>query len=135
MRPLRILAAFIILAGAALLAYSVATGEMQVALVLIVPVVYGSSAMGILAIGLVIAGVFIFMVDPFLDANAEDAERDPAEETAQPGITKKPEFGGVVLIGPIPIIFGSSKGMTLFAIVVAVIILAIMVLSLFYSGG
>ena len=60
MRPLRILAAFMILAGAALLAYSVATGEMQVALVLIVPVIYGSSAVGILAIGLVIAGVLDF---------------------------------------------------------------------------
>jgi uncharacterized protein (TIGR00304 family) len=123
-----------ILAGAALLAYSVATGEMQVALVLIVPVIYGSSALGIMAIGLVIAGVLIFMVDPFLSANAENAE-GLADETAQTKAAKKPEFGGVVLIGPIPIILGSSRGMAIFAVVVAVIVLVIMVLSLFYAGG
>lgn len=42
--------------------------------------------------------------------------------------------GGVVLIGPIPIIFGNDKGMVLGATLAAIIIMVISYL-LFYKGG
>ena len=40
------------------------------------------------------------------------------------------KVGGVVLIGPIPILFGSDKKMTLIAAAIAIMVLAIMVLLL-----
>jgi uncharacterized protein (TIGR00304 family) len=135
MRPWRILALFVIVAGVSLLAYCVAIGEMQVALVLIVPVIFGSSILGILAIGLIIAGVFVAIADSFLSAEGESSQDRLSNESGLTETPKRKEFGGVVLIGPIPIVFGSSKGMTLLAAVIAVIILVLMVLSLFFIRG
>jgi len=135
MRPLRILAAFMILAGVALLIYGVAMGEMRVALVLIVPVVFGSSIIGILAIGLIFAGVFISIADPVLGASIQRSQDTPSDEERSSQTKKNTEFGGVVLIGPIPIMFGSSKKMTIFAVIIAVIVLVLMVLSLFFIRG
>ena len=134
MRPLGLLAALMILAGAALLIYGIIAGEMQVALLLIVPVIYGSSTLGILAIGLIIVGVLVLMADLALSASAGELEHALVDDGDRAG-SKKAEFGGVVLIGPVPIIFGSNRRMTILAIVVAVAILMIMILSLFYSGG
>lgn len=135
MRPLRILAFLIILAGVVLLAYDVAVGDMQVALLLIVPVVYGSSVLGILTIGLIIGGIFVAMVDPFLAAGIEEPQGVPSNEEGRPETEKRTEFGGVVFIGPIPILFGSTRKMTVFVAVLAAIVLAIMVLLLFYLRG
>ena len=124
-----------ILAGVALLIYGVAIGEMQVALVLIVPVVFGSSILGILAIGLIIAGVLIAIANSFLSSERESSPDRLPNEGGLTGTAQRKEFGGVVLIGPIPIVFGSSKRMALLAAAIAVIILVLMVLSFFFIRG
>jgi uncharacterized protein (TIGR00304 family) len=135
MRPLRILAALMILAGAALLVYAIAVGEMQVALLLIVPVIYGSSSLGILAISLVIVGIFVAMADSYLGAGKEESQEGLPNEEGRPKTDRRTEFGGVVFIGPIPILFGSNRRMTIFVAVLAAIVLAVMLLSLFYIRG
>ncbi|MDD1743893.1 MAG: DUF131 domain-containing protein [Methanomassiliicoccales archaeon] len=128
MRPLRALAAFLILAGAALTVYGIATGEMQVALIVFVPVIVASSALGILAIGSIIGGVFVGIVDLFLGAGTMPQDSPLDEGKNPPGA--KTEFGGVVLIGPIPIILGSNKRMAVYAMLVALAVLALIVLAL-----
>jgi uncharacterized protein (TIGR00304 family) len=135
MRLLRILAAIMILAGVALLIYSVAVGKMQVALVLFVPVIFGSSIEGILAIGLIIAGVFVAIADPFMRTEGKSPQERLPNEGSPTETSKGKEFGGAVLIGPIPIVFGSSKRMTLFIAVLAAIVLVIMILSFFFIRG
>ncbi len=133
MRPLRALAAFLIIAGAALTIYGVAAGEMQVALIIFVPVITGSSIVGILAIGSIIVGVLIAMADAFLGAGTESPqEAVPAEGQAKE--RAKTEFGGVMLIGPIPIVFGSSNRAALYALLIAFVILVLFVLALFLGG-
>jgi uncharacterized protein (TIGR00304 family) len=42
----------------------------------------------------------------------------------------RPKIGGVVLIGPVPIIFGSDKRMALIAAAIAIMMLAILLLLL-----
>lgn len=42
--------------------------------------------------------------------------------------------GGVVFIGPIPIIFGNDRGLTIFAVIFAVILMIISYF-LFYRGS
>ena len=135
MRPLRILALFVIVTGAALLAYCVAIGEMQVALLLIVPVIFGSSVLGILAIGLIIAGVFIAIADSFLSAERESSPDRLPNEGGLTETPKRKELGGMVFIGPIPIVFGSGKKMAIFVAIIAVVVLVLMVLSFFFSSG
>ena len=135
MRPLRILALFVIVTGAALLAYCVAIGEMQVALLLIVPVIFGSSVLGILAIGLIIAGVFIAIADSFLSAERESSPDRLPNEGGLTETPKREELGGMVFIGPIPIVFGSGKKMAIFVAIIAVVVLVLMVLSFFFSSG
>jgi uncharacterized protein (TIGR00304 family) len=135
MRPLRILAAVMILAGAILLVYGIAVGDMQVALLVIVPVIYGSSSLGILAIGLVIGGIVVAMADPFLGVGKEESRDVLSNEEGRSKNERRIEFGGVVFIGPIPILFGSNRRMTIFVAVLAAIVLAIMLLSLFYIRG
>ncbi len=123
-----------ILAGAALTVYGVATGEIQVALVIIVPVIVASSTIGILAIGSIIVGMLVGVADLFLNTGKEGPQDDLFNGGRQPEMTKRTGWGGVVLIGPIPIVFGSSKRMTIFIAVIAVLVLVVIVLTLFFYG-
>lgn len=135
MRALRILAIAMILAGAAILSYAIITGEMRLALALFfIPVIYGSSWLGGLAIGLIVLGILLWMADAFLRGSSQQAsesrQRPAAEAGSGPSIRK--EFGGVVLIGPIPIVFGSSHRAALYAVVTAVVVLIFLILTLYF---
>jgi uncharacterized protein (TIGR00304 family) len=133
MRPLRVLAAILIFAGAALTFFGVVTGEMQLALIVFVPVIIGSSVLGILAIGSIIAGFFVGLADLFLGGGAEAQQDIISSQEISPQSAPKKEFGGVVLIGPIPIVFGSSKKAAMYAMIVALVILALLLMWLFLS--
>ena len=131
MRPLRALAAILILAGAALTIFGIATGEMQLALIIFVPIIIGSSVLGILAIGAIIAGVFAGIADLFLSGAADEPRDAIPIDGNSPQARPKGEFGGVVLIGPIPIIFGSSKKAATYAMLLALVVLILFVMGLF----
>ncbi|MGP8158302.1 MAG: TIGR00304 family membrane protein [Thermoplasmata archaeon] len=96
-------------AGVVLVAVSVVEGGASVVLFVFVPVVSGSSLTFLLGVALLVVG---FLSLPF--ALAEDWNEAPpalpsngaAPPEGQGGV------GGVVLIGPIPIVFGSWKGIS-----------------------
>lgn len=134
MRPLRAVAAIMILAGAALTVYGVAIGEMQVVLVIFVPVIVASSILGALAIGLVIVGMVVGMADMFLNAFKEEGQGYLSNEGRTSETAKRTEFGGVVLIGPIPVVFGSSRKVAMYAALIAIVILVLMLLALFLGS-
>jgi uncharacterized protein (TIGR00304 family) len=115
-------------AGVACIAASVASGETDVSLLVIFPVFTGSSGLFLLGIALV---VFSFIIG-FMALVAGQAElagamlgSEGAPGTAKAGTERK--YGGVVLIGPVPIAFGSDKRMALAMLVIG-IVLAIAVL-------
>jgi uncharacterized protein (TIGR00304 family) len=56
------------------------------------------------------------------------------QTTGKPEKEEKVSTGGIVLIGPIPIIFGNDKNMIIIAIFAAIIIIILSYL-LFYRGG
>lgn len=120
-----------IFAGAALTIFGIATGEMQLALIIFVPVIIGSSILGVLAIGAIIAGVFVGIADLFLGGAADEPHDAIPMDGNSPQARPKREFGGVVLIGPIPIIFGSSKKAAMYAMLLALVILILLVMGLF----
>ena len=116
--------------GLALLGYSVAVGESQAHLVLIFPVVTGGGAVGLAGMGL----IFLAMIIGFLSfarlspRPVSTAEGAGAPQPPPPPATPATKFGGVVFLGPIPIVFGSSptvsKVMLALAVVMTILLLA-----------
>jgi len=104
-----IAAAALWVAGIALVVLSVLRGGATVSLVLIVPVVSGSSLEFLVGVGLVIAGFAALFFAAFDGGIA--SEPLPADDGRAPSAGTG-GAGGVVLIGPIPIVFGSWRGLS-----------------------
>jgi uncharacterized protein (TIGR00304 family) len=133
MRPLSLIPIGILVAGLALVAVSVASGEADVSLVVVFPVISGSGPLFLIGVALVVTGVltcFLLLVAPLKgsELQAEDLGRRDADGGAEGRSTK---YGGVVLIGPVPIAFGSSARIAYVMLAVAVgIAILLLVLAL-----
>ncbi len=107
--------------GVALLGYSVAVGESQAHLVLLFPVITGGGAIGLAGMALIFLALFLgffsFARLPATSTSAEGPAGSPAAPTPQAPSAK---FGGVVFVGPIPIVFGSSPKISKIMLVIAV---------------
>lgn len=81
-----------------------------------------------LGILLIIIGSSFIFLEVFLNIikeKREDPEKDEEEEERRKKTKTKVGGGGVVLIGPIPIIFGSDKKFLIIAVVLAIILMII----------
>lgn len=117
-------------AGIALAVAAVVTGEADVSLVLIFPVFSGSSAIFLLGVLLIIASFLVGFAMIAADSRADMQQAGRPVQTPSPGEGKnKLQYGGVVMIGPIPIAFGSNRTIALVMLVIG-IIAAIMLLGL-----
>lgn len=131
------------LAGAAAaLGWGALQGDLQVALFLVFPVVYGSGPWAVLGIGLLMAGFVAFFLGTAADLAQEPrrgtgTRRDPfgpepdegRDEPWGEGESGEDDSrfgaGGVVMLGPIPIVLGSDKRTTLVAMGLAVLLMAL----------
>ena len=118
-----------LLAGILTIALAVARNEANVYLVLVIPIIVGTGPVAFLGILLVFAGFLLtFLLWPW---------RPDMESEAQgvlPGSPERPpparRWGGVVFLGPIPVIFGSDPRMTRTMLLVGVVLfLALVVLT------
>ena len=118
MRTMRALGLASLLAGGLLVAYAAMRGDVRVGLFLIVPFVYGTGLAPFLGMLLVMAGLFMLAVSSFTGmlpprgAWAEDDGRaGPPAGGAASGERwqSRSRHGGVVLLGPIPIVWGSDR--------------------------
>ena len=110
---------------------SVYNGTIKFYLVVIVPVLASDNALGALPLLIIFAGIVLMAIGPVFGDDYPDAK----EGTITENVNSRPDLGrvkmgGVVLIGPIPIVFGSDRKMALIAAAVAVMVLAIMILVL-----
>lgn len=122
--------------GVALVAGSVASGEAEVSLVVIFPVFSGSSAYFLLGTLLIVAG----MLGGLLTLWTTASEVPPARARESPGVKRvedageKSTIGGLVLIGPVPIAFGSNPriayAMLGLGVAIVLIVLSLFLLSL-----
>lgn len=112
--------------GICLIAGAVTTGEAEVSLFLVFPVISGTGWM-------FLAGVLMIVVSFILWFVAVGAGwRDSLEEhETRPRADRKPSYGGVILIGPIPVVFGSNRRialiMLMLGVVLAVVVLALLI--------
>lgn len=95
--------------GALLVGYAVATGGAHLYLVLIFPVVAGTSPLFAVGVLLLIAGIFLL---PFLWA-AGFEEPSPSTggvpPSATPPVGPKSRSGGILFVGPVPVFLGGWR--------------------------
>jgi len=121
-------------AGVLTMAMAVAQRQANVYLVLIIPVIVGTGPLAFLGIILVFAGFLLtFLLWP--SRFAEDPGNRDASPTSPEGAAPARRWGGVLFLGPIPVIFGSDPRMTramlLIGVVLFLALLALTVIALF----
>ena len=128
MRSLTALSIIAIIIGCAILAFSVASGEAEVGLFIIFPYVAAHGAISALGVGLVFLGVLLFFFSIVSSVSSYRREADfEGMERAAPKVKKESRIGGVVMIGPVPIIFGSDKRIARGMIILAIILMVLMI--------
>ena len=132
MRRLTLVAVALFALGIVLLAYAATLGEMTFTLVVIIPVVQSSSGWALAGMALIFAAMFLLFFSMATPIGGTPARSDaPSPQTAAPPQPAK-RFGGVVFVGPIPIIFGSDKKVAKWMLVVALVIVILLIVSLWY---
>jgi len=121
-----IISVIVLLAGISLVIFSIMEGEAKIGLLFIVPILYGTGvylALGVLLIFSSFMMFFLFLGHP----SVERSEIKREETTTHEGSS----YGGVIFIGPIPIIFGKDKSvakkMMYLGLLIALILAAIYV--------
>jgi uncharacterized protein (TIGR00304 family) len=114
---------FLIL-GFGLIILALFRGEANIALLLIFPIIYGSSILMFLGIILIFISFLLFFFIPFRRVpKREKYERMGGIDEEK----RETEYGGVIFIGPIPIVFGKDKDITQKMLYLALIIALILV--------
>lgn len=107
-RALRVLALALLAGAVAAGAAGLATGQLEVALLLVFPIVYGTGPLGLLAVLLLIGAMLAWFASG-VAAFRELEPRAPSQpRAADAGERQGARHGGVVLLGPIPIVWGSD---------------------------
>lgn len=109
--------------GVGLIILSIFRGEAEVALFLIFPVIYGSGVLSVIGIFMIFGSFLLFFFLP-LRRSPEGKER--REEWEKQETRSGSKFGGVVFIGPIPIVFGKDKSITKVMLYIGLIIALIL---------
>lgn len=135
MSRLKLLSLTLLVLGVLLLGYSVAVGGSTVMWALIIPIIVGNDLFSIAGILCLMGGMltgFLYLaqipLEQALRAEPERLERSGAPTPEEPPIQKR--YGGVVLLGPIPIVFGSDMKVAKWMLVVG-LILVILLIALF----
>ena len=122
-RAMRLSGASLLLLAIALLAWAVLDGQVSFALEFIIPVLYGTGPLLAVAVLMAFAGmmlVFLSVLGPGVRT-----------ETSAGSEGAKKEWGGVILIGPIPIVIGSAGMLKGRGAIVLLAVLSVLVLALF----
>lgn len=114
MRPIRFLGPALFVAGIVVVVLAIARGEANVLIVLVFPVVQATGSLGALGVLLLVAGfVASFFALPFRgEPEVVVPPTGPSPPAPPPAATPSRRWGGVVFLGPIPIVFGSDARMT-----------------------
>ncbi len=120
----------LLVTGAALIAASVATGEGHLFLLVFIPVFTSTGPLGLLGIVALFGGIFLAMLAaPLGEFPAESGGPTPPRSPEPPITPVAPSrrFGGVVMLGPIPIVFGSDARIAKWMLVLGFLLLILTV--------
>jgi uncharacterized protein (TIGR00304 family) len=102
------------LGGLACLIAGIATGEGRAGIFIIFPFIYGSSWLMLLGIGL----IFVSIIGYMFSMSSGDPGQRPSGQRNEWQIEKK--AGGLILIGPIPIVIFNDKILAIVLLVVGI---------------
>jgi uncharacterized protein (TIGR00304 family) len=124
-----ILALILGVVGIILLGFSVASGEGSASIVFIIPVFYGSGLLSFLGVLCIMAALMLGFMG--IAQKMAESERSQPNKSKTPSEKQPVKGGGVVLIGPIPIVFGSSPKSAMILMVMALIIMIVAMVLIF----
>lgn len=142
MKKLKLAAIGLIVLGIVFLALGAYYGEGEFYLLLFIPVYKGTGVLALLGGLFIFAGIVAGIVHFFKAYMPQPYKQAPGTTTKQSGGTggpggtgavppQGPRQGGVVFLGPIPIVWGSDARMTLIAIIIGIIIVVILMVAIF----
>ena len=138
-RPVRLVGLVLFVIGLVLLAVGFLQGEATLVLFVIFPVVTASGLWSVLGILLVIAGFFLSFLGFASTMEAPvPPPSSPEPSAAAPPSPAPPQkrWGGVVLLGPIPILFGSDPKFAWWMVLVgALLVVGLVVLTIIALRG
>jgi uncharacterized protein (TIGR00304 family) len=129
------------LAGVASLAVGFLQNEATLSLFVIFPVITATGGWSMAGILLMIAGFFVFFMTWFAPAEPQPVSSDrvpmsPAAGGLPPFTTSPRRWGGVVFLGPVPVVFGSDPKLTRWMLVLgALLFVALLVLTIISLRG
>lgn len=133
MRPSQYLGPILFVAGVAVIAYALARGEATLSLLVIFPVLTATGPWAALGIALVIAAfVLSFLTWPWqVEMPSAPAPAAPPSSPMTPPAPQR-RWGGVVFLGPIPIVFGSDARVTRMMLILGLVLfLALLALTVY----
>lgn len=114
--------------GVALIIASVSNGEGQVGLFLIFPFIVTQGWMGVAGSLLIFLAIISVFIGIWTSATQNQDQVPFEKNSPTPAVQTKKNYGGVMLIGPIPIVFGSDEKVAKSMLIIAAAILAVFVL-------
>lgn len=128
LRPIIWVPIAVFVSGIACIAVAATSGEVDFHLFLIFPVFSGSSWLFILGTLLIALSFFVGFAMIAIEGTEPDRSQPRVTDPHSPAdIQRRTTYGGVVLVGPIPIVFASNRKVAIFMLVIG-IVLAIMLL-------
>ena len=116
-------------AGLALVVAAVLTGEAEASLVVIIPVMSGSGPLMLGGVAMMILG-FLSGFAVLASRGLRSWEDGPADAPRDGHGEKQKAYGGLIMVGPIPIAFGSDRSIARIMMVVGIAIAALVVIAL-----
>jgi uncharacterized protein (TIGR00304 family) len=128
MKGLKALGLALLVAGFIATVAGIQSGDIEIGLLFfIIPYLQSSTWIGAVAILLIFAGIFVLMLSFFFGLGEAYENEDTVTSSKE---RMKREAGGVVLIGPIPIVFGSSNRAAMIALIATAIVVMVLVVLL-----
>jgi uncharacterized protein (TIGR00304 family) len=121
---------FLILAGFIILILMALQGIVQFGIFLFIPFAVGTDPLAMIPFIIIFAGIIISFVSvPVIGNRDTEQEWHDEEQPDQNG--RKSHIGGLVMIGPIPIIFGNDRKLIYISMAVAASIIILYILFAF----
>jgi len=131
MRLLKLISFLAFALGITFVIISALRGELSVGFILFFPFIYGEGFYAAIGFILIFISILLFVIDlfNFEKYNVFHIEEKPVGDEKN----RQVEGGGILLIGPIPVIISSSWKTALFLILLAIVIIAFFFLNLAFA--